>query len=642
MKPTIERLQTQLAGLQAQIAYAQQERDAALKASAAAQERETATADILRLINESPADLERIMPEIGRAVERLCEADHGVIGFEVKGADGRPTFHNWDAIRGLRVFEQGVSRFVLSAADEMRGYTHVVGRIEDWEAEYPGLVGITRADGLTELALLSVPLMSGKSRIGYMLARRNTARAFDAHHITLLQHLAAQAVVAVENARAFNELQARNREVAQALEQQTATADILDVISRSPSNLQAALDAVVLNATRLLESEGAVVVRFMPDGSAGWVAVANGSEIAPGPRLATPAPTPADAGSEAMAILSKRPHGDAPWRPRQRRRRCAEPRRGVARARRERVHRHAAADHARPLRRIGGHARVTGTLHRCADPAARDLRIAGRHRHRKCRAVQRTATRNKEITDALNEQTAMAEVLGIIAASPDSLEKPLQAIVESATRLCEGTFGNLWLLEGDDAVLAAQCGRKEDGMLDAGFRMPAASNSYLQLALRGRTRNVQSLYDLEPNEVPAETIARQIARLGDRSMVLVPLQARDVQIGMLAITRKSVLPFSERNVELVSTFANQAVIAIENARLLRELRERNADVSAALEQQKALADVLEVIANSATDARPVLEAILETGSRLCTADGAAHSWSMPMAHTCTWKLHAVR
>ena len=303
MKPTIERLQTQLAGLQAQLAYAQQERDAALKASAAAQERETATADILRLINESPADLERIMPEIGRAIERLCEADHGVIGFEVKGADGRPTFHNWDAIRGLRVFEQGVSRFVVSAADEIRGFTHVVGRIEDWEAEYPGLVGITRADGLTELALLSVPLTSGKSRIGYMLARRNTARAFDAHHITLLQHLAAQAVVAVENARAFNELQARNREVAQALEQQTATADILDVISRSPSNLQAALDAVVLNATRLLESEGAVVIRFMPDGSVGWVAVANGSEIAPGPRLATPAPTPADAGSEAMAIL---------------------------------------------------------------------------------------------------------------------------------------------------------------------------------------------------------------------------------------------------------------------------------------------------------------------------------------------------
>ena len=197
----------------------------------------------------------------------------------------------------------GVSNSALSAAAEIGGFVQVVGQIEDWESEYPELVAITRTDGLTELALVvGSTHVRDESRIGFMLARRSVARPFDAHHITLLQHLAAQAVVAVQNARAFNELQARNREVAEALEQQTATAD-LEVISRAPANLQAAFDAVVLNATRLLESEGAVVIRFMADGTAGWVAMANGGEIAPGPRLATPAPTPADAGSEAMAIL---------------------------------------------------------------------------------------------------------------------------------------------------------------------------------------------------------------------------------------------------------------------------------------------------------------------------------------------------
>ena len=619
MKPTIERLQTQLAGLQAQLAYAQQDRDAALKASAAARERETATADILRIINESPADLERIMPEIARAAERFCGADHGVIGFEVKGADGQPTFHNWDRIRGLRVFEQGVSRFALTAADEIRGFTHVVGRIEDWEAEYPGLVGITRADGLTELALLSVPLMSGKSRIGYMLARRNTARAFDAHHITLLQHLAAQAVVAVENARAFNELQARNREVAQALEQQTTTAEILDVISRSPSNLQAALDAVVLNATRLLESEGAVVIRFMADGTAGWVAMANGGEIAPGPRLATPAPTPADAGSEAMAILlgsrTVMRHGgpdsiaaDAPnlaamWRAR-------------------RVN----ASIVTPLQTTRGRFGALVVTRASPEPYTdAQIRLLETFASQAVIAIENAGlfselqTRNQEVTAALNEQTAMAEVLGIIAASPESLEKPLQAIVESAARLCEGTVANLWLLDGTDAYIAAQ--HKPANLAAAsdvpiGRRVPIGAVALFSALRDGRSRRVDSWNDIDAEDYPRDPSQRVPAHV-DRSAVYVPLHVRDEYIGMIAIFRETVRPFSDHNVELVSTFAQQAVIAIENARLLRELRESNREVHETLEIQTVMAKVLGIVASAPTDLDATLPQIAAAAEQLC-------------------------
>ena len=293
-------MRTTKAQLQEQLAEAQRERDAAVQASAAAQERETATADILRLINEAPADLARIMPAIGRAAERLCEADHGVIGFEVKSADGQPTFSTWDAIRGLRAFGGGVSNSALSAAAEIGGFVQVVGRIEDWESEYPELVAITRTDGLTELALVSVPLMSGTSRIGFMLARRSVARPFDASHIALLQHLAAQAVIAVENARAFNELQASNREVAEALEQQTATAEVLEVISKAPSDLQTALYEVALKAARISASERVIISRVAGERSESIAAVVNGIVWPEGGTLTAPAVAPQQRGSESV------------------------------------------------------------------------------------------------------------------------------------------------------------------------------------------------------------------------------------------------------------------------------------------------------------------------------------------------------
>jgi GAF domain-containing protein len=140
------------------------------------------------------------------------------------------------------------------------------------------------------------------SSMGLILVRRSTARSFHARHVALLEHFANQAVIAIENGRMFAEIEARNREVAEALRQQTATAEVLDVISRAPANLQAAFDAVVVKACQLLDSDAAIIVRRMRDGSGARIAVAIGGVIAAHSRLAAPTPAPIEAVTAAGGV----------------------------------------------------------------------------------------------------------------------------------------------------------------------------------------------------------------------------------------------------------------------------------------------------------------------------------------------------
>jgi GAF domain-containing protein len=196
-------------------------------------ERETATAEILRIIGQSPGDVGRAVAEIGHAARRLCEAEHGVIVFSLGGTRERERWQVWDQIRGLRDVPGRLARERIATSS-----AQWVGPIEAWQADNPGGAAKARGDGLTEAALLAVPLLGATGPMGQILVRRSTARSFHPRHVALLEHFANQAVIALENGRMFAELEARNREVAEALEQQTATAEVLDV-SAAPANLQA-------------------------------------------------------------------------------------------------------------------------------------------------------------------------------------------------------------------------------------------------------------------------------------------------------------------------------------------------------------------------------------------------------------------
>ena len=244
-----------------------------------------------------------------------------------------------------------------------------------------------------------------------------------------------------------------------------------------------------------------------------------------------------------------------------------------------------------------------------------------------CREEREQA--RQELTQALEHQTALAEVLRVIASSPTDLQRVLDAIVDTAARLCDAAGGVLQKPRWHDnrLVATAQTGRStiwEPGQPGRFERAPGGPLNRQMAAGRAfldrRTIAVDDLAEAAQTEFPA---AREVqARMGQRSMVCVPLLQRDRAIGVLSMLRYEVRPFTDAEITLLETFADQAVIAIENARLFQELEQRTADLSQALDQQTALAEVLRVIAASPTDRVTVLEAIASAAARLTESEGA--------------------
>ena len=212
--------------------------------------------------------------------------------------------------------------------------------------------------------------------------------------------------------------------------------------------------------------------------------------------------------------------------------------------------------------------------------------------------------RTRELAEALEQQTATSEVLRVISSSPGDLQPVFEAILTNATRLCEASYGAMWLKEGDRFRNAAFHGALPPAYIEqwrsatVGRTAPigrvAQSRKPLQIA---DLREDQTYLDRHPLTVNAVDVA------GIRTLALVPMLKEDEFVGAISIYRKEVRPFTDRQIELVQNFANQAVIAIENTRLLNELRE-------SLQQQTATAEVLGVISSSPGALGPVFEAML--------------------------------
>ena len=234
----------------------------------------------------------------------------------------------------------------------------------------------------------------------------------------------------------------------------------------------------------------------------------------------------------------------------------------------------------------------------------------------------------RELAEALEQQTATAEVLRVIATSPTDLTSVFRMIVDQTGRICETNLVALHLRDGDDYVLTTVLDPNA-GQLPEGSRIPLGSGRAPALVIRSGT-------PLVSDDLLAETDERLIvirehaAGLGYRSSAAIPLMRDNLGIGAITIMRREVRPFTDQQIALLRMFADQAVIAIENARLFQELeqqtaelQESNRQVSEALEQQTALAEVLRVIASSPTDVQRVLYAISESAARICGADSAS-------------------
>ena len=233
------------------------------------------------------------------------------------------------------------------------------------------------------------------------------------------------------------------------------------------------------------------------------------------------------------------------------------------------------------------------------------------------------AARTRELAEALEQQAATSEVLQVISSSRGELGPVFQAMLENATRICEADFGNLLLYEGNAFRIAARIAAPH-GAAPAWAELQRGDPTVHPhpkdaLARVVRTKRLQHVADLRTEEAYVEG-DRSVVGLADvagaRTVLVVPMLKENELIGVLAIYRREVRPFTEKQIELVQSFADQAVIAIENARLLNELRRRTDDLSQALEHQTATGEILASIGGAITDAKPVFDAIVRNLRRL--------------------------
>ena len=385
-----------------------------------AQEQQTATSEILRVIGSSPTDVQPVFEAIVQSAVRLCEATQGMVGrldgrlIQLAAHYGAP-----DEIEALkRTFPIPLGRGSVTGRAILTGDVVHLDVATDPEYEYPVLAG----PGFT--TVVSVPMLRKGSPIGAITVSREAGRPFSDNQIALLQTFAEQAVIAIENVRLFNETK-------EALEQQTATAEILRVIASSPTDLQPVMEAVAENAARVCGAEDVIVYRIEDDKL---------RQVAHVGSLSTHIPTaPINRDSPfGRAILERRTIHVENIEPL-----LETEYRGVKEAA---MTAGTGTRLAAPLMREGVpigviviRRSVVQPFTEQADRAPRDLRRPGGDRDRERAPVHGTRRPEpRSLTEALEQQTATAEILRVIARSPTDVQPVFDTIVQSAVRLCEG------------------------------------------------------------------------------------------------------------------------------------------------------------------------------------------------------------
>ena len=447
--------------------------------------------------------------------------------------------------------------------------------------------------------MAGTPLRREGKAIGALVVHRDRPEPFTDEELALRKSFADQAVIAIENARLFKESQ-------EALERQTATAEILKVIASSPSDVQPVFDVIVERAVRLCGGRMGRVYRY--DGAVIQMVAGHGLS-APGlGKVQQVFPRPAtDDTIAGQVMLSHRP-----W--------------FVTDIQHD--------DTVPPLSRqmieaLGTRSQVTVPMLRTgeaigaitvgwADPGAfgdQQVSLLQTFADQAVIAIENVRLFN-ETKEALERQTATADILKVIASSPSDVQPVFEAIAASANRLIGGFSTAVCRFIDGIAHLTAFTPTTPDAddVLRSHFPRPIDGFEAAEMAQRGRPVTVTDTEEVADRRIIEIGRAR-----GFRSMLFVPLMNNGVPIGLISVTRVATGSFADHHVQLLQTFADQAVIAIENVRLFDEVQAKTRDLTEALTYQTGSSNILGVIASSPTDVGPVLKAIVESACELCEA-----------------------
>ena len=581
-------------------------------------EQQTATAEVLSVISSSPGELKPVFESMLENAVRICEAKFGTLQLCENGAFHVAAMHNpppaYAEARRSNPLVKPSPHNALGRVIATKRLVH----IPDYTQEIAYKQGDPAAVSIVELAgartFVIVPMLKDDELIGNLVLYRQEVKPFTDKQIELLENFAAQAVIAIENTRLLNELRQRTDDLTESLEQQVATSDVLRVISSSPGELVPVFQAMLENAVRICEAAFGSMLLREGDGFR-RVALHNAPLEYAKFGETKPLLPPTKTLARIMETMQAAQVADMA---------VAEPQSPISRLGGARTLLNVPMIKENEL--IGVFAVFRQEVRPFTD---KQIDLVKNFAAQAVIAIENTRLLN-ELRESLEQQTATSEVLGVISCSPGELEPVFQSMLENATRICEAKFGVLNLYENGALRMGAM------------HNVPPAFAEWLQNQRGGyrpipgspldnviRTKQLSVTADHAAEAAPG----RATTLGGARSTVCVPMIKDEQLVGTITIYRQEVRPFTDKQSALLTNFAAQAVIAIENTRLLNELRQRTTDLTESLEQQTATADVLRVISSSPGNLEPVFEAMLENAARVCDAkSGNIFRWDGGLYH----------
>ena len=600
-----------------EVARLARERDEAL-------EQQTAASEVLRVISASPGDPEPVFQAMLERAVRICGAKFGNIYRWDGEALHLLASHNTppafaDAVRRSPYRPYPHSPIGRMVADRTVAHINDVTAEEVYLGQHdPMAVSAVALGGIR--TLLGVPLLKKGEMIGAFFLSRQEVRPFTEKQIELVQNFAAQAVIAIENARLLNELRQRTDDLTEALEQRTATSDLLQVISGSPGNLEPVFQAMLENAVGICGANFGNMFLYEDDAFR-TVAMFNAPEAYANARMGAPLHPPSDSGLGRLVATKE----------------------VVQIADLSTVERYVI--NRDPF--VVAAVELAGIRTLLAVPMLKEGRLVGaiviyRQEVRpfgekqtelvknfasqvviaieNARLLNELRQRTDDLAKALEQQTATSEVLQVISSSPGDLQPVFATMLENAVRISDAKFGHIFRWDGKALHLVA-AHNTPAAFAELRRRVPPRITTNLDLPFSRlvATKELIHIADLAAEHSYVEQrdpgVVAAVELGGIRAILLVPLLKESELIGVFTVYRQEVRPFTDKQIALVQNFAAQAVIAIENARLLNELKQ-------SVEQQTVTANVLEVISRSAFDLHAVFKTVAESSVRLCGADRA--------------------